>query len=110
MELTDFAALVALTAERALVARLEATCDTPVGAHARLEGEALVLHGYAGTPDGATWIRDALEGPATRAGRAGRGGWRADAGGRGAPGAGRLASGRWTAWSTWWAPGPATRG
>ena len=64
VELTDFAALVALTAERALVARLEATCDTPVGAHARLEGQALVLHGYAGTPDGATWIRDALEGPA----------------------------------------------
>ncbi len=64
VELTDFAALVALTAERALVARLEATCDTPVGAHARLEDDALVLHGYAGTPDGATWIRDALEGPA----------------------------------------------
>lgn len=64
VELTDFAALVALTAERALVARLEATCDTPVGAFARLDGEALALHGYAGTPDGATWIRDALEGPA----------------------------------------------
>ena len=64
VELTDYAALVALTAERALVARLEATCDTPVGAHAVLEDDALVLHGYAGTPDGATWIRDALEGPA----------------------------------------------
>ncbi len=64
VELTDFAALVALTAERALVARLEATCDTPVGAHAVLEDDALVLHGYAGTPDGAIWIRDALEGPA----------------------------------------------
>ena len=64
MELTDFAALVALTAERALVARLEATCDTPVGAFAQLEGDALVLHGYAGTPDGSTWIRDALQGPA----------------------------------------------
>ena len=63
VELTDFAALVALTAERALVARLEATCDTPVGAFARLEDGALVLHGYAGTPDGATWIRDGLEGP-----------------------------------------------
>ena len=64
VELTDFAALVALTAERALVASLEATCDTPVGAYAQLEGDALVLHGYAGTPDGSTWIRDALEGPA----------------------------------------------
>ena len=64
VELTDFAALVALTAERALVARLEATCDTPVGAFAQLEGDALVLHGYAGTADGSTWIRDALQGPA----------------------------------------------
>ena len=64
VELTDFAALVALTAERALVARLEATCDTPVGAFAQLEGDALALHGYAGTPDGSTWIRDALQGPA----------------------------------------------
>ena len=64
VELTDFASLVALTAERALVARLEATCDTPVGALAGIEGQALVLHGYAGTPDGATWVRDSLEGPA----------------------------------------------
>ena len=92
VELTDFAALVALTAERALVARLEATCDTPVGALAQLEGDALVLHGYAGTPDGSTWIRDALAGPRQGAGRAGRRGGRAHAGGRGAPGAGRLAS------------------
>jgi len=64
VELTDFAALVALTAERALVARLEATCDTPVGAFAQLQGDTLALHGYAGTADGSTWIRDALQGPA----------------------------------------------
>jgi hydroxymethylbilane synthase len=63
--LTDFAALVALTAERALVARLDATCDTPVGAHARLEGDELVLDGYAGAPDGSAWIRDTAKGPPT---------------------------------------------
>ena len=63
VELTDFAALVALTAERALVARLEADCDTPVGALAQLEEGALVLHGYAGTADGSAWIRDAVQGP-----------------------------------------------
>ncbi len=64
VELTDFGALVALTAERALVARLDATCDTPVGALARLEGQTLLLEGFAGMPDGASWIRDGLEGPA----------------------------------------------
>jgi hydroxymethylbilane synthase len=63
-QLTDRDALVALTAERALVAGLDASCHTPVGAFARLDGDALALEGFAGTPDGGTWIRDGLEGPA----------------------------------------------
>ena len=53
---------MALTAERALVTALEATCDTPVGAHARRQGEALRLDAYAGLPDGSAWVRDALDG------------------------------------------------
>jgi len=65
VELTDFAALVALTAERALVARLDATCDTPVGAHARLEGDSVVLDGWAGAPDGSAWVRDTETGATT---------------------------------------------
>ena len=36
---TDRDALVCLTAERALVQALDATCHTPVGAHATLDGE-----------------------------------------------------------------------
>ena len=63
-QLTDRDALVALTAERALVAGLDASCHTPVGAFARLDGDTLALEGFAGTPDGGTWIRDGLEGPA----------------------------------------------
>jgi hydroxymethylbilane synthase len=60
--LTDQAALAALTAERALVQTLEATCNTPVGAHAVIDGEELRLTAFAGLPDGSHWIRDELAG------------------------------------------------
>ena len=49
---TDRRALVELTAERAVVTALDATCHTPVGAHARLEGDRLAVEAYAGLPDG----------------------------------------------------------
>jgi hydroxymethylbilane synthase len=62
--LTDREALVALTAERALVEGLGATCRTPVGAHARLRGDDLVLDAFAGMPDGSEWIRDRAAGDA----------------------------------------------
>lgn len=60
--LTDADALAALTAERALVTGIDATCRTPVGAHATLDGDRLTLSTFVGTPDGATWIRDELTG------------------------------------------------
>ena len=62
--LTDPAALICLTAERALVEALEATCNTPVAAYAELDGESLTLAAFAGLPDGSTWIRDTLQRPA----------------------------------------------
>lgn len=58
----DLDALVCLTAERALVTSLGASCRTPVGAHAELSGDGLELTAYAGLPDGSTWIRDAILG------------------------------------------------
>jgi len=61
-EITERRALIELTAERAVVTALDATCYTPVGAHARLEGELLAVEGYAGMPDGSEWIRDRVEG------------------------------------------------
>lgn len=61
--LTDRGALTCLTAERALVERLEATCHTPVGAYAALDG-SLELAAFVGLPDGTTWIRDSLSGDA----------------------------------------------
>jgi hydroxymethylbilane synthase len=60
--ITHDASLTRLTAERAVVERLEATCYTPVAAYATLENGSLELSAFVGTPDGSTWIRDALAG------------------------------------------------
>jgi hydroxymethylbilane synthase len=60
--LTDRQALTALTAERALVTGLSATCNTPIGAHAEAQDGALVLSAFVGLPDGSHWIRDDLDG------------------------------------------------
>ena len=57
---TDRSALQALTAERALVVTLEATCRTPVAAHAEQTEGGLSLTAFAGLPDGSRWIRDEL--------------------------------------------------
>jgi hydroxymethylbilane synthase len=59
--LTDPDALTCLTAERALVQKLEATCHTPVGAHALATDGLLRLVAFVGLPDGSRWIRDQLE-------------------------------------------------
>jgi hydroxymethylbilane synthase len=51
-----------LMAERALVAALDASCRTPLAAHARHADGELVLSSYVGLPDGSVWIRDELSG------------------------------------------------
>jgi hydroxymethylbilane synthase len=60
--LTDQEALVELTAERAVVAALGASCDTPVGVCARHDGETLLIRGYAGLPDGSEHCYDEVRG------------------------------------------------
>jgi hydroxymethylbilane synthase len=65
------AALRELTAERAAVTLLEASCATPIGVHARIEGERLAIEGFVGLPDGSEWIRDRVEGDAAEPARAG---------------------------------------
>lgn len=60
--LTDREALVELTAERAAVAALEASCDTPVGVCARHDGRQLLIRGYAGLPDGSEHVYDEVRG------------------------------------------------
>jgi hydroxymethylbilane synthase len=61
---TDDDALVRLSAERALVAGIGASCHTPVGAHAELADGALRLSAFAGLPDGSAWVRDEVSGGA----------------------------------------------
>ena len=62
--ISDRAALIELTAERAATVAMAASCDTPVGVCARLDGETLSVAGYAGLPDGGEWVRDEVEGDA----------------------------------------------
>lgn len=69
----DETALRELTAERAVVALLDATCATPIGVHATIgsgragadEGAgpgSLAVEAFVGLPDGSEWIRDRVEG------------------------------------------------
>lgn len=76
----DETALRELTAERAVVALLDATCATPIGVHARVGtpteeapraggraddgvgSPSLVVEAFVGLPDGSEWIRDRVEG------------------------------------------------
>lgn len=69
----DGTALRELTAERAVVALLEATCASPIGVRARAsigkdggqrEG-SLIVEAFVGLPDGSEWVRDRVEGDAT---------------------------------------------
>jgi hydroxymethylbilane synthase len=72
-QITNRRALVELTAERAVVTALDATCHTPVGAHAHLDGDTLAVEAYAGLPDGSAWIRDRLQADAGDPSALGRG-------------------------------------
>jgi len=70
--LTDRDTLICLTAERALVAALDASCRTPVGAHAALRDGRLAMSVFVGLPDGSAWVRDVLEGDPHEPGSLGR--------------------------------------
>ena len=52
-----------LQAERAVAAALDASCHTPLGAHARPAGcGCLQLRAWVGLPDGSAWVSDELLG------------------------------------------------
>jgi hydroxymethylbilane synthase len=59
-------------AERGFLARLEGGCQTPLAAHAVLEGETLAIEGLVGAPDGSELIRDRLSGAASDGAALGR--------------------------------------
>lgn len=60
----DLDAARELTAERATVRLLDASCTTPVGVFARVDGKHLVVEAFVGLPDGSEWLRDRIEGDA----------------------------------------------
>jgi hydroxymethylbilane synthase len=63
--LTDPHAFACVTAERMVVMVLGATCNTPVGAHARVVNHSYIeLTAFVGTPDGEQWVRDDVRGMA----------------------------------------------
>lgn len=59
-------------AERALLAALEAGCQVPLGALARVDGPDLDLWAFVGTPDGCKAARSHVRGPCAEAASLGR--------------------------------------
>ncbi len=62
--LVDETSLRELTAERAVVSLLEATCNSPLGVHAEADprSDRMQMHAFVGLPDGSEWLRDEIEG------------------------------------------------
>ncbi len=58
----DRATGVALRCERALLRVLDGSCRTPIGGHARLEGERLALHAIVLRPDGTQFFETRVSG------------------------------------------------
>jgi hydroxymethylbilane synthase len=53
---------IAMDAERAFAHRLGGSCQSPIAAHARLEGQRLLLDGLVAEPDGSRLLRDSASG------------------------------------------------
>lgn len=58
---------ITVTAERALLHRLEGGCQVPIAAHAALEGDRLTVDGLVASVDGHRVIRHQIQGPASEA-------------------------------------------
>ncbi|MBP8810992.1 MAG: hydroxymethylbilane synthase [Kofleriaceae bacterium] len=56
-----------IAAERSFLAAMGGSCQTPLAAHALLDGGALELRALCGTPDGTTVLRATARGPRTEA-------------------------------------------
>jgi hydroxymethylbilane synthase len=70
--LEDRETTIAVTAERAFLARLGATCRTPVAGYAQVQGDEVVLLGRIGRPDGSSTLADQARGPVASAADIGR--------------------------------------
>jgi len=54
----------AMDAERAFAGRLGGSCQSPIAAHATLDGNSLMLEGLVAEPDGSLLLRDSMTGSA----------------------------------------------
>jgi hydroxymethylbilane synthase len=63
---------VTVDAERAFAHRLGGSCQSPIAAHARLDGTQLTLEGLVAEPDGSRVLRDKASGRADEPGALGR--------------------------------------
>jgi hydroxymethylbilane synthase len=66
-QLDDPPTRTAVTAERALLARLEGGCQVPIAAHAELTGATLTVDGLIASVDGRRLLRERIDGPAAEA-------------------------------------------
>jgi hydroxymethylbilane synthase len=57
----------AVTAERALLHRLEGGCQVPIAAHASLQDDVMSLEGLVSSVDGRRMVRHRIQGPAAEA-------------------------------------------
>jgi len=53
---------IAMDAERAFAGRLGGSCQSPIAAHARFDGDRLILEGLVAEPDGSRLLRDTVAG------------------------------------------------
>ena len=60
--LDDSETRIRVTAERALNARLQGSCQVPIAGYAELEGSALWLRGLVGSPDGSRIVSSEVRG------------------------------------------------
>jgi hydroxymethylbilane synthase len=68
----DAQARIAATAERALLASLDGSCRTPIGAYARLQsGNRVILTGLIARADGSFLLKQTLDGATADAARIG---------------------------------------
>ena len=65
--LEDATTRIAVTAERALLAKLEGGCTVPLAGHATVAEGTVYLRGLVGRPDGTQVVRGEVRGPVARA-------------------------------------------
>jgi hydroxymethylbilane synthase len=65
--LNDAATRIAVDAERAFAHKLGGSCQSPIAAHAQVDGESVSLVGLVAEPDGSRVLRHAISGSAANA-------------------------------------------